>query len=260
MFNSPDPFIWVRDNLLPPDLCAEAIDRFEKDPRVEQGVIGEDAKYRGDVKRSDDLLISQFPEEWDDVDSFLATTLRWAATEYLADIHQAHQLKTFADNHLWKPEDSIFACLPYEVKDSITDSGFQIQRTRPHDRYDWHADNMQIWHENKDRQLTYIFYLNDVEEGGETEFMNGIRVKPKAGRMMLFPSTWTYVHRGRPPLGSTVKYLATGWISKCLNPFLPAPPQIEPQVNELEEDIEDDDGYEAPLSQQELTLDLTKLT
>ena len=54
--------------------------------------------------------------------------------------------------------------------------------------------------------------MNDVEEGGETEFLyQSFRVKPKAGTLILFPSFFTHTHRGNPPLKG-VKYLATGWI------------------------------------------------
>ena len=260
MFNSPDPFIWVRDQLLPPGLCVDAINRFEKDSRVQRGVVGVDAEYMRDVKRSDDLLITKYLEDWEDIDSYLSNVLQFAAKEYVADLHQIHNLKIFDDNHAYKKTDPLFCCLPTEIPNCVTDSGFQFQRTRPHDRYDWHSDEMIKWEEYEERQLTYIFYLNDITEGGETEFMNGVRVEPRAGRLVIFPSTWTYVHRGRPPLGEVTKYIATGWIYKSYKLFITEPPQIEPQVNELEEETEEEDGYEAPLTEQELTLDLTKLT
>ena len=64
----------------------------------------------------------------------------------------------------------------------------------------------------RDRVLSWILYLNDVEEGGETEFLyQSMRFKPKAGTFILFPAHFTHTHRGNPPL-SGVKYIATGWI------------------------------------------------
>ena len=62
------------------------------------------------------------------------------------------------------------------------------------------------------RLLTYILYLNDVDEGGETEFLYyPKRIKPKAGTMILFPGAFTHTHRGNPPI-SNEKYILTGWV------------------------------------------------
>jgi hypothetical protein len=51
--------------------------------------------------------------------------------------------------------------------------------------------------------------LNDVQDGGETIFMN-CKIKPKKGRLLIFPSTWTYIHGGNIPI-SNDKYILTGW-------------------------------------------------
>lgn len=62
------------------------------------------------------------------------------------------------------------------------------------------------------RVLAYIVYLNDVEEGGETEFLyQQFRLKPKQGTLVLFPAGFTHTHRGNPPL-SNCKYIMTGWV------------------------------------------------
>ena len=55
-------------------------------------------------------------------------------------------------------------------------------------------------------------HLNDVEEGGETEFLHfSKRVKPKTGRIVIWPAGFPYVHRGNPPL-SGEKYILTSWM------------------------------------------------
>jgi hypothetical protein len=57
-----------------------------------------------------------------------------------------------------------------------------------------------------------ILYLNDVDEGGETEFLyQSIRIKPKKGTLILCPGSFTHTHRGNPPL-SGEKYIVTTWI------------------------------------------------
>jgi Rps23 Pro-64 3,4-dihydroxylase Tpa1-like proline 4-hydroxylase len=90
------------------------------------------------------------------------------------------------------------------------DSGFQIQRyTKDVGLYnfhnDFHIDGRGF------RSLTYLFYLNDVEEGGETEFYNGLKIKAERGKLIFFPSSWNYVHKGNMPLSSN-KYIITGWV------------------------------------------------
>ena len=54
-------------------------------------------------------------------------------------------------------------------------------------------------------------YLNDVEEGGETEFLsNGeFTVKPKCGRMVVFPPSFMFPHRGRKPISNSKYILST---------------------------------------------------
>ena len=54
-------------------------------------------------------------------------------------------------------------------------------------------------------------YLNDVIEDGYTEFEFGLKVQPRVGKILLFPATWQYLHRGYPPKSET-KYLCTGWL------------------------------------------------
>ena len=62
------------------------------------------------------------------------------------------------------------------------------------------------------RVLVWMTYLNDVPEGGETEFpLFGLRIKPEKGKTLIWPAEWTHAHRGsvvkRGP-----KYITTGWL------------------------------------------------
>jgi len=60
--------------------------------------------------------------------------------------------------------------------------------------------------------MAFILYLNDVADGGETEFLYyPRRIKPKTGKLVLFPGGYTHTHRGNPPLLGT-KYILTGWV------------------------------------------------
>jgi len=55
-------------------------------------------------------------------------------------------------------------------------------------------------HAHAKRFLCLMVYLNDDFEEGETYFpLFDAKVKPKQGRLFIFPPTWNYIHRGNPP-------------------------------------------------------------
>jgi hypothetical protein len=109
-------------------------------------------------------------------------------------------------------------CYPLYEKEfpSLKNSGahrnyaFKMQRTDLREGYHvWHYESgsREMCH----RLLTWMVYLNDVEEGGETEFLyQSMRVKPKQGTLVIWPAAFTHTHRGNPPL-SNAKYIVTGW-------------------------------------------------
>jgi len=98
------------------------------------------------------------------------------------------------------------------LKDSgrHTNYAFKIQKTKIGGGYHvWHYESgsREMCH----RLLTWILYLNDVHEGGETEFLyQHMRVKPEQGTLVIWPAAFTHTHRGNPPL-SNEKYIVTGW-------------------------------------------------
>lgn len=56
------------------------------------------------------------------------------------------------------------------------------------------------------RSISVLIYLNDDYTGGEIEFPNfKIKIKPKAGTLMLFPSNYAYGHIAHP-VESGTKY------------------------------------------------------
>jgi len=94
--------------------------------------------------------------------------------------------------------------------DQHSPKGMSVQRTRPHQGYHaWHAEASD--QSSSTRVVNYMLYLNDVEEGGETEFLyQGVKLKPETGKVVIFPTGFTYPHRGNP-IYKGVKYIITGW-------------------------------------------------
>jgi prolyl 4-hydroxylase len=60
------------------------------------------------------------------------------------------------------------------------------------------------------RYLVFLWYLNDVADGGETAFVDlDLAVRPKAGRLVVFPPYWMFQHEGRPPISGDKYILST---------------------------------------------------
>jgi hypothetical protein len=91
-------------------------------------------------------------------------------------------------------------------------TAMKIQKTLPTEGYHvWHIEHGKGY-ENEPRAFVFSIYLNDVEEGGETEFLHfSKRTKPKTGRIVIWPAGFPYLHRGNPPL-SGEKYILTSWM------------------------------------------------
>jgi hypothetical protein len=185
-------FIYIRDNTLTSEFCRQVIDKFETDTRSEPGRVGRSETMRVDttIKDSLDLNISHL-SNWEEEDKVFYESLNYHMKQYLGRTD-----------------------LPCSIgfKD-ITDSGYQIQRTSPKAGYTWHDDAQsgQYVIDNGVRWATYIWYLNDVKKDGYTEFVDGTRVQPEAGKFVLFPACWPFIHRGYPPK-SELKYIVTGWV------------------------------------------------
>lgn len=87
----------------------------------------------------------------------------------------------------------------------------KFQKTQPGEAFHgWHYENSKRL--VVDRRLVFQLYLNDVEEGGETEFLYyPKRIKAEEGKLIIWPATFTHTHRGNTPL-SNDKYVITSWV------------------------------------------------
>lgn len=178
-------FYYFKHDSLTKDFCEHCIEKFKTDDRKKQGRTGIGVDLS--IKQSTDINISQY-DDWKAEDKIFYESLSKGLEEY-RDFHK-ESLK-------W-----------LNIED-YEDSGYQIQETLPGGFYTWHHDFYS--EQTKSRFLTYIWYLNDIDKGGHTEFIDGTKIKPEAGKLFLFPSTWTFYHQGTKPLKQT-KYICTGWI------------------------------------------------
>jgi hypothetical protein len=103
----------------------------------------------------------------------------------------------------------------YDVMNNLgmhkLNSDVKIQKTIPGEGYHvWHCENATV--DSSRKVLLCMMYLNDIKEGGETEFLyQSLRIPPKAGTIVICPAYFTHTHRGNPPLKG-IKYMINGWI------------------------------------------------
>ena len=188
-----DPFIFVADNIVTPEKCTEIIDRFEKDRKHQhQGVTAGGVDIS--VKDSIDLMPDMNPEEWKDIEELFHKKISLMLDLYVTHLRNSGLLTSFNNDGIYLVPPNL---------ENMMDTGYQIQRTSPGKGYIWHNDAASH------RLLTFILYLNDVEEGW-TQFYTGDQVSPSLGRGVIFPATWTYYHQGYPP--KQTKYIMTGWL------------------------------------------------
>ena len=88
---------------------------------------------------------------------------------------------------------------------------FNIQRYRPGGHFlKLHSERTAL--ASSHRVLAWMTYLNDVEDGGGTEFVHQqLEVKPSKGLTLIWPAEWTHAHRAKV-LDSGEKYIITGWM------------------------------------------------
>jgi len=86
---------------------------------------------------------------------------------------------------------------------------FNIQKYKPSQAYHrWHTERGC---KDSDRHLAYMTYLNDVKEGGETEFFyQKYKFKPEKGLTLIWGTDWTFTHKGHTTKNED-KYIMTGW-------------------------------------------------
>jgi len=80
--------------------------------------------------------------------------------------------------------------------------------------FNWHLDTGTVVNNRWrlfSRSIVCMFYLNDVDEGGETCFYyQDKKIKPKKGTLVIFPAGFTHLHKGNKPTSGD-KYIANFW-------------------------------------------------
>ncbi len=81
------------------------------------------------------------------------------------------------------------------------------------------------WERIMERDVSFLFYLNDQYGGGELEFYDlGLTIKPKKGMMIAFPSYKEFAHKVHPVTWGH-RYSLVSWVAtqKHLYDTIPRP-------------------------------------
>jgi hypothetical protein len=189
-------FILQYDNLFSANECQQFIDSFNRMDRAGFTINRQkqDPNMRSTFKKDDQFYISDVLSGME-LDITDIAPCRMFSEKFWNDVFPAYSEE-------------------YGILDShsrMVIRALKIQKTQI-------AGGYHVWHceddtpSNVRRVLTFILYLNDVDEGGETEFLYyPKRVKARQGRLILWPAGFTHTHRGNPPMSNT-KYILTGWV------------------------------------------------
>lgn len=190
--NKIENHIGIYDGYIPKTMCEDLINHFEKENEMKKSFTRISSENSSNLFKSDttvSLRNSNLEEWFGNFKSFFAN-FDVALKNYIS----VNSLQKLYDNK------------------EFSYTTFRIQKTLPKEGYHvWHIEHGPLY-ETWRRVLAFTVYLNDVEEGGETEFLlQSTRVKPKVGRIVIWPAGFPFVHRGNPPLKGE-KYILTSWI------------------------------------------------
>jgi len=198
-------FIYRRENALSDSLCRSFIETFETDTENQtKGVVN----VRGEVK--EDFAGKQSTDI-----TFVPTDLKRPRWKFLLSelINVLELGKADYSQYFYRGIEQLD---PWEI-----DHVFNMQRYLPGEGYsDYHCERAGLSTGN--RMGVWMIYLNDVYDRGWTEFYYQQHFeKAEAGKLCIWPTDFTHLHRGIISHTET-KYVLTGWYSWVKNPLKPS--------------------------------------
>jgi hypothetical protein len=219
-----DDFLEIYDNALSAEQCAHILARFNASDKVKRGKTGQGVNTA--KKDSYDLTISEHAE-WNDISHMMMGAVQTHLQAYMNKyrmllvgamspqvVHPGtgQPVELTIDNfdecgapYVGELMRTMYRAGPLNLQKYLQASGGY---------HHWHSE---IYPQNAScetlhRALLFQFYLNDVAEGGETEFYYQRRkVQARRGRLIIAPAGFTHSHKGHVA-SSGDKFIATSWI------------------------------------------------
>jgi hypothetical protein len=219
-----EDFIRVYDNAVSEHHCDEIIKQFKANQNRYRGQSGPEVD--ASIKDSMDLNITNL-SDWAPTNRVLTDAVFTCLIDYMS---QFSFMLVGANIPIFKhPETGEICKLTHENFDDFGRPYIDTLIARTYrlgqinvQQYARNEGGYHHWHsevcaddqncETLHRALFFILYLNDVGEGGETEFFyQGTKVAPKKGRIILSPAGFTHTHKGHIPV-SDEKLIVTSWV------------------------------------------------
>lgn len=175
--------IKVYDNVLESSVCDFLVNFFETNKDKQELVQNDRKPNFTQLNLTENCKISP---EVDNVHNFLISKV----FEYKKKYYEFIDDRCFPETHNFEQ--------------------FRIKKYNPggNDLFDTHINVVD--YNTARRFLSFLFYLNNVDDGGETVFTN-LKIKPKMGSLLVFPPMWMFPHRGEPPISNT-KYIMSVYL------------------------------------------------
>jgi hypothetical protein len=219
-----DDFIEVYDGALTAAQCEHIVARFEASDKVVRGKTGNGVDTA--KKDSYDLTISQH-QEWHDVANLMMAAVQKGLRQYV-DKYRALVVGALAPmvTHPATGAPTALTLANFDECGRPNIDGLVQSMYRPGlinlQKYLKASGGYHHWHseiypqnascETLHRVLLFQFYLNDVKEGGETEFLyQNRKVQARQGRLIIAPAGFTHTHKGHVATSGD-KFIATSWI------------------------------------------------
>ena len=176
---------FIGSYLMDKSICDKLIDYYKKNKHlVVRGIYGEN---NIDSTHKDSYEVNIGQNDYHYPINLYRDELQNCLNEYLKKYKAAEDCKKFN------------ICEDYHMQYYKPGGGYKI----------WHNERGGLKVAN--RYLVFMTYLNDVDDGGTTDFDHyGLKIKPEKNKTLIWPAEWTHAHTGSV-LKSGTKYIITGW-------------------------------------------------
>ena len=176
-------YICTYKNVLTEDQCQHLIDKFE-DSQHQQS----QTNLKGHMSFTE-INLNMF-SDWKEYSDIIFPKLRQVVDKYVKDVN-------------------IDSLKQWPEKFGFEQIRFKKYEPNGEDEFKTHVD---VTNYNSARRfLVFFMYLNN-NDGGETTFPDyDIKIKPEAGKVLVFPPLWTFKHTGEKPINQP-KYIIGSYL------------------------------------------------